>query len=643
MLSRFDPANIITLDFESKFGKEIKLGFKHQTTEEYIRDPRWLTHGVGIKKGFNRTLWLYGADKVAAFFSKVDFHSATLLAHNAKFDGLVLSHHYNVKPMYWLDTRSLAMMVFGNNLKSTKLAYLTELHLPGEVKDQTPLFNIEGKTRLNPEEALELGDYCRGDCDKTHMLYCLFLKKMQPDAVDFNLLTIDMVTKMFTDPILRLDPDPLVDLIAVESAEKQAALDKSVATSFKQLNSGKQLATLLESHGAEVPMKISTDTGKETYAFAKTDRPFLELLDHPNDVVVNLVSARLRVKTSINQTRAQSYLDVSHRGTWPVDLNLSGARTTHRLSGSSGGGGNPQNLGRKSPLRYAVIPPDNMQMYAVDSSNIELRDAMVLAGEWEVVEKLKNPAFDLYKLFAAHLYGKEVNAVNDHERLVGKIAMLQLQYGAGWEGFMNAAFSWGVPLEGEEAMRIVSMYRAAFPKMPQVWRTINYMLKQLLRGETEEWKNDHLIYANPTTPAGCAGFTSVRTGLSITYPSLRWERDEEGKRQMTYSRFDTKSYRIVDTRIWGAKAFENICQMLARDVVFEQQLTLDDHLKAEYDPACRTVMSIHDESVGLVPNHVPIQCVLDDAEEIFGRSPTWWPELPVFGEAHAGGNYASCK
>lgn len=644
MLDAFRPENVITLDFETHFGKKIKLGFSCQSTEEYVRDHRWRTHGVGIKKGFDKTYWLYGPDKVAEFFAKTDLSESTLLAHHSRFEGFVLSQHYDVRPKYWLDTRSMAPMIYGNNLRSAGLGSLTRKFLPGEVKDQTALFNIEGRVKLTAEEALELGEYCRGDCDKTHMLYTLFLKSMQPDAIDFNLLTIDMVTKMFTDPVLELDPQPLVDLIATESAEKQAALDLSVATSMKQIRSNPQFATLLESQGVEVPMKISPTTDKETFAFAKTDRPLLELLDHEDEAVRNLVAARLRIKTSINETRAQKYLDVADRGTWPVDLNISGARTTHRLSGSAGGGGNPQNLGKKSKLRYAIKAALGFTMFAVDSSAIELRVAMVLAGEWEVVNKLRNPDFDLYRLFAAHLYGKELPEVTYAERLIGKIAMLSLQYGTGWEGFMQAAFNWGVTIEPEEAMRIVSLYRAAFPKIVRAWRNVTFMLKELIKGEAEEWGNDNIVYANPTTPAGCAGFTSARSGLSITYPNLRWERNEDdGRREMVYSRYDKETRRVMDTRIWGSKAFENICQFCARDVVFEQQLELDTHLKERYDPQCKTVMSIHDESLAVVPDTVPMKRVLADAEIIFGKSPDWWPELPVFGEAHSGENYATCK
>ena len=642
----FDPTNVVTVDFETHFSTKDKFGFKHQTTEQYVRDPRWLTHGVGVKRGLSPSLWLYGKDKVKAFFDKAGDGLAdlVLVGHNAKFDGLVLSHHYGVQPKHWLDTRSLAMMLYGNNMKGTSLKALTARFLPGEEKDQEALFNVEGKTKLTPEEIQELGDYCRGDCDKTHMLYSLFYRMMSdPYARRFNMLTIDMVTRMFSDPVLELDPDPLRDLLAQELREKQLAVEKSVAVDRKQLTSNQQFATLLKANGVEPPLKISPTTGKETLAFAKTDRPFMELLDHESPAVRDLVAARLRVKTNIAETRAMAYLDVSERGTWPVDLNLSGARTTHRLSGSSGGGGNPQNLGRKSPLRQAVIPPAGFQMFAVDSSAVELRGAMALAGEWEVVEKLKDPDYDLYSVFAAYIYGVETEAVTVAQRLVGKVAMLSLQYGTGWEGFVDTCYNWGIPIEPEESMRIVTLYRSAFPKITKTWKHLTYMLHKLEAGVAIEWWNDDLIFANPMTQAECAGFTMPMTGLSITYPDLRWVRDDENKRQLTYTRWDTETHRAEDSRIWGSKCFENICQALCRNVVFEQQLILDTHLKETYDPQCRTTMSIHDEGVGIVPDHVNMKLVLRDAERVFAKSPSWWPRLPVFGEAHAGENYGQCK
>ena len=52
--------NIITLDFETYYDSKIKLGFKHQTTEEYVRDERFEVIGVGVALNDEEPLWFSG-------------------------------------------------------------------------------------------------------------------------------------------------------------------------------------------------------------------------------------------------------------------------------------------------------------------------------------------------------------------------------------------------------------------------------------------------------------------------------------------------------------------------------------------------------------------------------------------------------
>ena len=51
--------SIITLDFETYYDKG--LGFKTQTTEEYIRDPRFEVIGVGVKVDDGAAEWFSGS------------------------------------------------------------------------------------------------------------------------------------------------------------------------------------------------------------------------------------------------------------------------------------------------------------------------------------------------------------------------------------------------------------------------------------------------------------------------------------------------------------------------------------------------------------------------------------------------------
>ena len=41
---------ILAVDFETSWGREVKLGFSCQTNEEYLRDPRFKAWGLSWKE-----------------------------------------------------------------------------------------------------------------------------------------------------------------------------------------------------------------------------------------------------------------------------------------------------------------------------------------------------------------------------------------------------------------------------------------------------------------------------------------------------------------------------------------------------------------------------------------------------------------
>ena len=639
-----DPARVLTLDFETYYDSKT-FSLKNLSMEEYIRDPRFMVHGVGVQLGHGEARWIYGYRNVSLYLAKAPLDQLTVVCHNAKFDGLILSQIFNVFPKAFMDTQAMAPLAFGNNLNRLSLAALTRTFLPGLAKDSTPLHNTDGLRVLTPEIAEELGTYCKMDCYLTHELYKFFLPWLSDSPLNADL--IDNVIRMFTDPVLKLNPAILNRLLATEITEKQAALDASLATSTKQLNSNPQFATLLESQGVQPPMKPSpANPSQMTYAFAKTDREFIALQTHINPAVVALVKARLRVKTNINETRATKYLGVESRGTWPVDLVISGARTTHRLSGAAGGGGNPQNLGNKSPLRYAIEPPAGYAMLVIDSSNIDMRVAMTIAHERETVTKLRDPEFDQYKQFAATAYQRSVESIGKDsvERKVGKVACLQLQYGAGWENFQQVAWQRDLTLDDDEAKRLVGIYRSTFTGITRTWKVCDRIIAMLLRDAEEETWFDNLVRPVVNGPRGQPGLLLVETGTYITYPNLKKEYDEDEKRwNVMYDTFDNKTYRLERTKLYGSKMFGHICQSLARNVVLEQQVAVDTFLKKEISFQCKTTMSVHDETVPIIPLDADLEAAKAGAIEIFNTSPAWWPELPVFSEASYGANYGAAK
>ena len=135
--------------------------------------------------------------------------------------------------------------------------------------------------------------------------------------------------------------------------------------------SNPKFAELLIEQGVTPPTKISATTGKETYAFAKTDEGFKELLEHDNPYVQALASARIGNKSTIEETRTENFIQIANRGKLPVPLKYAGAVVSHRWSGVDGI--NLQNLPRTSELRRAICAPVGYKLVASDLSNIELR------------------------------------------------------------------------------------------------------------------------------------------------------------------------------------------------------------------------------------------------------------------------------
>ena len=149
--------------------------------------------------------------------------------------------------------------------------------------------------------------------------------------------------------------------------------------------SNPRFASHLENLGVDPPTKQSPTTGKTTHAFAKSDANFMRLLHHANPKVRHAVDARLKHKSTINETRLRRFKGVAActPEAWlAVPILYYGAHPG-RFSGLDKL--NLQNLGRKSMLRRAIIAPKGYKVVAGDLSQIEARITACLAGQMDLV------------------------------------------------------------------------------------------------------------------------------------------------------------------------------------------------------------------------------------------------------------------
>ena len=87
-----------------------------------------------------------------------------------------------------------------------------------------------------------------------------------------------MTLRMFTEPFIELDIG-LLEQHLEDIKERKDQLLENCGVSKQDLMSNPKFAAVLESLGVVPPMKKSLRTGKDTFAFAKSDEEFKAL--HP--------------------------------------------------------------------------------------------------------------------------------------------------------------------------------------------------------------------------------------------------------------------------------------------------------------------------------------------------------------------------
>ena len=610
--------NIVTVDFETYYDKEYSL--RKLTTEEYIRSPKFEIIGVSLKVNDQPAYW---RTDIAQALSEIDWENSAALAHNAVFDGAIMSWHFNIKPKLWLDTLSMARVKHLLNI-GVSLDKLSTHYMLG-----TKGLNVHsaaGKHAwdFTPEELADYGAYCVNDVELTYKLF----NRLKVDFPRGDYAVIDQLIRMFTEPMFELDI-PMLEQHLVDIKEKKRKLLDAVGdlaaswdemfrnkTTKEILMSNDMFARLLKASGVEPPMKVSKTTHKLTYAFAKTDKEFTDLQEHPNPFVQALVSARLGVKSTLEETRTQSFIEIAKRGPLPIMLKYWGAHTG-RLSGDDGM--NLQNLPRGGVLRKALKAPYGHSVITADLAQIEARLVAYVAGQDDLVQAFAEGR-DVYLEFAEEVYGRKLTALDKLERFIGKTGILQLGYQSGAPKFraMLALGSGGVKhnIDEYEAQRIVGVYRSRNHKIASLWQRCQYALRDMVAGNQGRLTDTVDIWF---TPDGL----ELPGGVKLMYPEL-----SSNGREISYQS------RRVRTKIYGGKTTENIMQALAALLIREYM--------AKLRGVARVVLQVHDEIVMIVPND-KVATVEAFVKNLMSTPPSWAINLPVKVEVGIGDRYGTAK
>jgi hypothetical protein len=625
----------IVLDFETFYSDQYSL--RKMTPVEYILDHRFETIGCAVKEGDNETFWLTH-EELQDYLTRLP-EKVAVISHNALFDMCVLAWRYGYTPHIMIDTLGMARAWYGHKLKSLALASIARFLGIG-VKGDT-VHKVQGMGLAAIKAAgfyNEYAEYSKTDADLCWQIYRTIVDEGFPVE---EIAVMDSVLRCAVQPAFVLNQTLLAEHLHVVQSGKERlmeqikTMDAAVGREVRDvLMSNELFAEALRSLGVEPPTKISLTTGKETYAFAKTDPAFIELEEHESPDVQALVGARLGVKSTIEETRTQRLLNVANltwpgnrRALMPMPLRYSGAHT-HRLSGDWKL--NMQNLPSRgnNRIRSALEAPEGYSVVAVDASQIEAR----IAGWFCSADKLTS-AFankeDVYSTFASSVFGYEVKkSTHKVERFIGKTAVLGLQYGLGWSKFQKTVALQSKVQVGEEvllddieATRVVQTYRREYQEIPQMWRRLDALIMQMTNRHCYQ-EVGPLVFMHEKI--------KLPSGLFLHYHGLE---NKDGQWWFTYG--GKPKY------LYGGKLLENIVQALARICVMDTAVNVRRRLSSDGHDI-RLNLQVHDELVYICPTD-RAESLRDMVIEEMCKPPRWGVDIPLDAEGDFGPSYGACK
>lgn len=604
---------LLFLDFESYWNTKDGYGLKQLSTVEYIRDSRFKAFGMGVAINDGKITWISGL-QIANFCSHIaneyGWPNIALVCHNTKFDGMILREIYECVPGQFIDTKGMSRGVLGKSVKNHSLAIIAE-HFGMQPKGT---MKTDGVVELTTAQEAELAEYCLHDVELCRSIF----NKLKLEFPENQYEVMHRTIEMFICPKMILNV-PLLEKTNEEEIKRRANIFKEIGIDKAEFSSNKKFPALLRKFGYEVPTKISPRTREPIPALALGDTGFIELIENGNEELKALCEARIAAKSNLLETRSAKLAAIGRTGDWPFDVEFSGADQTHRFSGGSGAGGNPQNFTWDSALRKAVEAPKGYKLVVGDFSQVECRLVAFLSRDPGLIAAMDG---DAYSAFASNYYGRRITKADKIERRFGKEAILGLGYKMGWCKFKDRVrLKVGKNITEEEARCGVNLYREMYSRVPALWEFLDNIIPHIATGKAAIWPLPGKIGYQ---------YVELPSGLKMRYPNLRPEKGQRGNIEWVYDVW--KKSRLEKAKLYGGKLLENIAQALAGELCKDAMLKFGN----------RVTGLVHDEIHVVCRKGLEI-VTQKKLQRAMSVAPSWMPELRLKAEVKVGSNWGECK
>jgi len=282
-------------------------------------------------------------------------------------------------------------------------------------------------------------------------------------------------------------------------------------------------------------------------------------------------------------------------------------------------------------IRGMVCAPEGKLLVVSDFAAIEARVLGWLAGSEKMLAQFRNGE-DLYKDMASKIYHVPVEEVTAEQRQLGKAAILGAGYGMGEATFYKTCLSWGITVSEDLARVAIQAYRNNYPQVPLCW-------KEQERAAYAAVRSRQKIICGKITWSVENGFLKclLPSGRSLHYYSPKFEikkSDWGDGVELTYLGEKLGGCYRIST--YGGKLVENIVQAIARDLMAEAMLRVEES-------GFEVVLSVHDELVaefdtaGLTKDD--LVKVQKNFDSLMAKTPDWAVGCPVESSGWIGKHY----
>ncbi len=284
-------------------------------------------------------------------------------------------------------------------------------------------------------------------------------------------------------------------------------------------------------------------------------------------------------------------------------------------------------------LRSCIIAAPGNELTVADYNAIEARIVAWVSGAQKMLTAYRNKE-DPYRIMAAAVFGIADWRTIDKEsfeRMLGKKIILGCGFGMGDKRFWESCREGDLFIERELAKRSVEAYRSDNPEVPAAWKALERAAIQAvqdpgvwvacLEGKVHFFMDGY--YLRMRLPSGRL--------LSYLSPRLLDAETPWGTPtlKLMFWGWNGQKNRMEWQNLYGGRIMENLCQAIARDVMLDAMLRLDERNWS-------LILTVHDEI--LSDNPIGVKQLPDMLDTMTLEEP-WHAGLPLAAEGWQGHHY----